>query len=370
MISGGNKKIEETKVKQYLMFIIVLLSFGAILSAAEKTEPSEAAEVANQIAKLNKMIIPPEGTEKAKVDAVYGEPKGIEELNGKGSPALYPIHIYRFLASKENQEFRAILYVSYRNEQVWKAGINHSCVLKNRAIYKDGSPEDQKQILEIENENKAVLIDLKEISEKYSEKLKRTSWNNNLSEPAADKSRDKDKVLEEEKKPLVDFAEQNFGVRFSHTATLSTSYNPHGGADRVTLTYHDKPLGGLVVRPAPPAGQIERFIEGGKAYYKEKWGASTVDYKAYVNPGEFKFHHLKTEVKQKGEEYILERYVHLREDGKTPPDIADNVLRSMSGAYSFEFIYLKKEADVLGPEIKIVIDTFKIDNGSSKPSSK
>ena len=174
-------------------------------------------------------------------------------------------------------------------------------------------------------------------------------------------------------KPLIHFAEQNFGVRFSHTTNVSTSYDPHGGADRVVLNYHSKPLGGLLIRPAPPAESIKEFIEAGKAHFKEKWGASAVDYEKYENPRKYQFPHLKAEVKQNGEDYVLQRFVHLREDTKTPADVAEKVIRSMSGAFSFEFACLKKDAEELKPEIKIVIDTFKIvvsGSTNSTPSPK
>jgi hypothetical protein len=162
-------------------------------------------------------------------------------------------------------------------------------------------------------------------------------------------------------KPLIDFTEQNFGVRFSHTTNIATTYNPHGGADRVILSYRNKVLGGLLVRPAPPAGSTKEFIEAGKAHYKEKWGALTVDYDAYENPAKYKFHHLKAEAKQSGEDYVLVRYVYLREeDTKQSEDVAEKVIRSMSGAFSFEFVYLKKDHEELKSEIKTVIDTFKI----------
>jgi hypothetical protein len=160
---------------------------------------------------------------------------------------------------------------------------------------------------------------------------------------------------------LTTFTEQNFGVRFSHSTNLSTSYNPHGGADRVMLAYNGKPIGGLLVRAAPPAESIKEFIEAGKQHYKEKWGASTVDYKVYENHQKYRFHHLKAEVKQNGEDCVLERFVHLRDDSKTPADAAEKVIRSVSGAFSFEFAYLKKDREMVTREIKTVIDTFKID---------
>ena len=171
-------------------------------------------------------------------------------------------------------------------------------------------------------------------------------------------------------KPLIDFSEQNFGVRFTHTTNVSTTYNPHGGADRVLLSYRSKPIGGLLVGPAPPTENVKEFIEAGKAHYKEKWGASTVDYEEYENPAKYKFHHLKAEVKQNGEDYVLVRYVHLRDDTKPSPDVAEKMIRSISGAFSFEFAYLKKDHEELKSEIKTVIDTFKIADISASRTKK
>ena len=169
---------------------------------------------------------------------------------------------------------------------------------------------------------------------------------------------------------LTTFTEQNFGIRFSHSKNLSISYNPHGGADRVMLAYNGKSIGGLLVRPAPSTDSIKKFIEAGKQHYKEKWGASTVDYNVYENPLKFNFHHLKTEVKQNGEDYMLERFVHLRVNTEIPADVAKKVIWSMSGAFSFEFAYLKKDREQITREIKTVVDTFKVDKISIPKSDK
>jgi len=165
-------------------------------------------------------------------------------------------------------------------------------------------------------------------------------------------------------KALIGFAERNFGVHFSHTTNISAIYNPHP-ADRVLLTYRNQTLGGLLICPAPPTERIKEWIDAGKAHYKKKWGASTVDYENYENPGKYRFHHLKAEVKQNDEDHVLVRYVYLREDPKPPikpPDVGEKLIRSNSGAFSFEFIYLKKDQEQLKAEIKTIIDTFKIDD--------
>ena len=171
-------------------------------------------------------------------------------------------------------------------------------------------------------------------------------------------------------KPLKEFTEQNFGVRFSHTTNLSISYNPHGGADRVLLSCQGQAIGGLLVCPAPPVESIKEFIETGKAHYKEKWGASNVDYDIYENPRKYGFHHLKTEVKQEDKDYVLERFVYLRDDDKTPPDEDEKVIRSISGAFSFEFVYSKKDCEQLKQETKTVIDTFRIEKIPAPESKK
>jgi hypothetical protein len=167
------------------MFIVTVLSFVTVSSAADTIGQPQRTKVEDQIAALNELIIPPKGTEKASVDSVYGKPQEIKRLQGKGASSDYPLHTYGLLPPLEKQEFRAFLYVTYRNGKVWRAGINHVCVLKSRAVYRAGSPEDWKQTREIQNENHLVLIDLKDVRDKFAEKLKDASWNRKASEPAA-----------------------------------------------------------------------------------------------------------------------------------------------------------------------------------------
>ncbi len=134
------------------------------------------------------------------------------------------------------------------------------------------------------------------------------------------------------------------------------------------LSYQGKGIGGLMVRPAPPAQSVKKFIEAGKDFYKEKWGAVSVAYDVYENPAKYKFHHLKTEIKQEDKEYVVERFVHLREDDRAPTDEAEKAIRAISGAFSFEFIYPKEEFEQLKLETKTVVDTFKLEKISvAKP---
>lgn len=82
---------------------------------------------------------------------------------------MYPMHSHQLPPSKQGQEFRAFLYVTYRNDKARFVGINHVCVVKGRD--KDPEPE------ELARENRLVLADLIEIEKKYETKLKDASWN-------------------------------------------------------------------------------------------------------------------------------------------------------------------------------------------------
>lgn len=168
-----------------MSIIIAVLSFIAVLPAAERTAPTEGVKVEDQIAELEKMIIPPEGTEKANVDIIFGEPKEIKVTLAKVLSVKYPdlVYIYELLPPIGKQEFRAYLYIKCRNGKVWMPGINHLCVIKGRPIFMKGSPEEIRKKQEIELEKHEVLIDLNEIRDKFTEKLKSASWNKKESEP-------------------------------------------------------------------------------------------------------------------------------------------------------------------------------------------
>ncbi len=157
------------------IIVAALLSLAITGCQAADTGPASAKslapeEVSAQIASLRELIIPCKGTARADVDAVFGEPEVTKELKGKGSAAMYPMHSYQLLPPKQGQEFRAFLYVTYRNDKAHFVGINHICTVKGRAY-----PADPK---ELESEDRLVLADLLEIKKKYDSKLRDASWNN------------------------------------------------------------------------------------------------------------------------------------------------------------------------------------------------
>ena len=164
--------------------IIVIAILSLVIIGCDETENTSISveslspeEVNAEIESFREFIIPPKGTSKADVDAIFGVPKETKELKGKGSPAHYPMHSYQLLDPKPKQDFRAFLYVSYKDDKVTFIGINHMCVLKSRGYAPQGSPLQIKQQQEIDMENLHVLEDLIEIKEKYKSKLKNASWN-------------------------------------------------------------------------------------------------------------------------------------------------------------------------------------------------
>lgn len=131
------------------------------------------AGIETRIATLRKTIIPPEGTARADVDAVYGQPTEEKKLKGKGSHVMFPRHVYNLLPAANGQEFRARLNVTYKEGVIRFADIHHQAVFDNR----DAPPSPDEQA----RENRQMLEDLLEIQEKYSRQLPKATWNRKAS---------------------------------------------------------------------------------------------------------------------------------------------------------------------------------------------
>jgi len=154
-------------------------TLAIVLSAHGASGTNDSKQTAERIAALRSEIIPPPGTDKSQVDTVYGIPKEVE-FAGMGSSADYPIHIYQLLPPRNNAEFRAFLYITYRDGKVLKAGIKHICVTGGRPGIFPGPLADEQQRerqKEIEQENLQVLADLEDIQAKFKEELKAAVWN-------------------------------------------------------------------------------------------------------------------------------------------------------------------------------------------------
>ncbi len=150
---------------------LVIIGCGGTNNTSVSLESLSPEEVNTEIESLREFIIPPKGVSKADVNTVFGVPEVINELTGKGSANMYPMHIYQLLSPKQGQEYRAYLQVTYEADKAKYISISHYCVVRGRATY----PKD-----EIERENRLVLEDLLEIKKNYGSELEDASWNNNI----------------------------------------------------------------------------------------------------------------------------------------------------------------------------------------------
>jgi hypothetical protein len=169
--------------KPIKLLTLVTLSIGLFVAPSPADDyliHTETGPVADETAMLSAFIIPPAGTAKADVDSVYGEPKEYKEPPKiKASEDDYPMHTYTLLpppVSPTDPRARATLYITYRNDKVSKAGINHYFGVRNPVGRFPSMPEDPQEKQRIENENQRTLIALKEINEKFADKLKTASW--------------------------------------------------------------------------------------------------------------------------------------------------------------------------------------------------
>ena len=160
-------------------------------------------------------------------------------------------------------------------------------------------------------------------------------------------------------RPLTDFQDANVGVRFSHSSEISTLYNPHGGADRVHMSFRGDPIGGLLIRAAPTDGSVEEFVAAGKEYLETRHGASSVDYALHENPNQYAFHHFTLETTIRDAIYVIDPYVYLREACDADSE-GSAIVAALSGAFSFEFVYRKEDEAELSPEIRTVVNSFRI----------
>ena len=164
------------------IMLAALLSLIVAGCQTDTTSPKvtrvlSAGQVNEQIAGLRKLIIPPEGTGKTAIDAVFGQATVVQKRT-KGGRYVSPVHIYQLLSPERGQDSRAILFVTYKEGKAHFVDINHMCVTKGRPIFAD----PKKFTAEREAENRLVLFDLLEIKKKYEDKLKDAVWNKQASE--------------------------------------------------------------------------------------------------------------------------------------------------------------------------------------------
>lgn len=171
------------------LFIFALVFVGLLLWPRYKEKSyvtviakMTPAQVHVQEARLEKIIIPPNGTSLSDVEAVYGkssvnDPSKI--VKGKRE-VLYWLHLLP--VPKRGLDFRAMLLMRVENDKTVESGINHWCRAKNRKsiiIPHDAkSRQEYKSIqAQLQAEEGGVLEDLLQIQDRYSQDLKTASWN-------------------------------------------------------------------------------------------------------------------------------------------------------------------------------------------------
>jgi hypothetical protein len=171
--------------------ILILLCAGLLLWPRQKEKSYSGAiaklspaQVHVQIAKLEKVIIPTDGTPLQDVEAVYGKTSlnDPSEIKKGKREVLHWLHLLPF-SSRDRVDFRAMLLMRVENNKTVESGINHFCVIKNRRQM-PGPPYDAKtrQMVksvqeQLQREERGVLEDLLHIRDRYSQELKTASWN-------------------------------------------------------------------------------------------------------------------------------------------------------------------------------------------------
>lgn len=141
----------------------------------DQVEKLTSVQVVQNIASLEKEIIPPPGTRLENVEAIFGkteESDPSKEVKGDGR-----VYNYRELLPAFGMDsFRAILLLRVENSVVIDSGINHVCVVKNRRQVAFGTEYAKQVSRELEGERRAVLVDLLEIQDRYATALGNSSW--------------------------------------------------------------------------------------------------------------------------------------------------------------------------------------------------
>ena len=100
-------------------------------------------------------------------------------------------------------------------------------------------------------------------------------------------------------------------------------------------------------------------MEAGRDFYRQKHKAEDLTYTSHTAKSGLKFLYLTGKIPVQGKHVILHRYIYL--PPQTPPQSeTDAILKTISGAYSFEFMIPADRHAELKREIDTIINTFSL----------
>lgn len=161
------------------------------------------------------------------------------------------------------------------------------------------------------------------------------------------------------KRELTDFHDMHFGIRFSHSDAITTTYVPHGGANLIPMAWKGKTVGALHVRKLPPSSSDDEFITSGKAYFAKEFNAISVDHRFHESPNRYEFHVFTIHLAHDGKDFVVERFMYQKRSKAAT--LAGEMIAEQFGSFEFEFLVPKADFVSLEPEIRTIIDTFKLE---------
>ncbi len=138
----------------------------ALPDPADMTQAAVDAERAV----LEAIIVPPPGTARGDVEAVFGAPE--EVLDPKpGGTADVPAHRWTL------QTNGGVLTVVYQRGLVGSADVRHPHIRYLKPSVRETTPETEEERAQVALDSRQSLRDLREIRERWREPLSRAVWN-------------------------------------------------------------------------------------------------------------------------------------------------------------------------------------------------
>jgi hypothetical protein len=150
--------------------LIILLSLGPSLHSAYELDIPEVTE---SIAAFERIILPPEGSSRDDIEAVYGPPQRQGDPSKPYSKRYSRYDSYTLLPHPA-LGFKTVLLIEYDKDITKSSFLNHMCVLNGRFAEPNG-PDDE-LLEEFREEKISVLHNLVEIYQSYRKKLNNAKW--------------------------------------------------------------------------------------------------------------------------------------------------------------------------------------------------